>query len=215
MTAERQFFVEKMRGCGRVVIIGPIVYRLGHILLKDGSGVRFSVGSPFMFPQKDWVSPKIEIRITENRGKGMFAVEPISKGEEVVVWGGNYVNKDQAEKARGEGKLVMQFDEDLFSIEDRGESDAYFINHSCEPNVWMKDVFILEAMRDISVGAELTADYVLWETDENKVSKWECGCGSKKCRRIITGKDWKILELQEKYRGHFLPLIQKRIDHLK
>ncbi len=24
---------------------GPIVYRLGHILLKDGSGVRLSVGS--------------------------------------------------------------------------------------------------------------------------------------------------------------------------
>ncbi len=45
MTAERQFFVEKMRGYGRVVVTGPIVYRLGHILLKDGSGVRFSVGS--------------------------------------------------------------------------------------------------------------------------------------------------------------------------
>ena len=25
---------------------GPIVYRLGHSLLKAGSGVRFSVGSP-------------------------------------------------------------------------------------------------------------------------------------------------------------------------
>ncbi len=25
--------------------IGPIVYRLGHILLKDGSRVRFPVGS--------------------------------------------------------------------------------------------------------------------------------------------------------------------------
>ena len=26
-------------------VYGPIVYRLGHILLKDGSGVRFPVGS--------------------------------------------------------------------------------------------------------------------------------------------------------------------------
>jgi SET domain-containing protein len=168
-----------------------------------------------MPPKEDWINPKIEIRNTENRGKGMFAVEPILKGETVVIWGGNYVNKEKAEKAKSEGKLVMQFDEDLFSIEDRGESDAYFINHSCEPNVWMKGTFTLEAMRDINKGEELTADYVLWETDEDKVSKWECRCDSLKCRRHITGKDWQIPELQEKYRGHFLPLIENRIEESK
>ena len=31
--------------CYIVFISGPIVYRLGHILLKDGSAVRFRVGS--------------------------------------------------------------------------------------------------------------------------------------------------------------------------
>ena len=165
-----------------------------------------------MPPKEDWVSPKIEIKNTENRGKGMFAIEPILKGETVVIWGGNYVNKGQAEKARSEGMLVMQFDEDLFSVEDRGVNDAYFINHSCDPNVWMKDAFTLEAMRDIAPGEDLTADYVLWETDEDKISKWECRCGSINCRHQITGKDWQIPELQEKYKGHFLPLIEKRIE---
>lgn len=167
-----------------------------------------------MPPKEDWINPKIEIRTTENRGKGMFAISTISKGEKVLLWGGNYVNKDEAEKAKAEGKLVMQFDEDLFSIEDRGESNAYFINHSCEPNVWMKDAFTLEAMRDIFPGEELTADYVLWETDEDKISKWECLCGSENCRHSITGKDWQKPELQEKYRGHFLPLIEKRINNV-
>lgn len=167
-----------------------------------------------MPPKEDWVNPKIEVKSTENRGKGMFAIEPILKGEAVVIWGGNYTNKEQAEKAKSEGKLVMQFDEDLFSVEDRQESDAYFINYSCEPNVWMKDTFTLEAMRDIFPGEELTADYVLWETDENKVSKWECSCGSVNCRHFITGKDWQRPELQEKYRGHFLPFIEKRIGNL-
>jgi len=167
-----------------------------------------------MTPKEDWINSKIKIRETSNRGKGMFAVEPISQGEVVVIWGGNYVNKQQAEKAQREGKLVMQFDEDLFFIEDRGESNAYFINHSCDPNVWMKDAFTLEARRNINTDEELVADYVLWETDENKVSKWECRCGTLYCRHIITGKDWRLLELQEGYKGHFLPLISKRIENL-
>jgi SET domain-containing protein len=167
-----------------------------------------------MPPKKDWVSPKIKIKNTANRGKGMFAIAPISKGEEVIIWGGNYVNKEQAEKAKSEDKLIMQFDENLFSIEDRGASDAYFINHSCAPNVWMKDAFTLESLKDITPGEELTADYALWETDENKISKWECQCGSTNCRHRITGKDWQMSELQEKYKNHFLPLITKRINNL-
>lgn len=168
----------------------------------------------YMPPKQDWINPKIEIKDTENRGKGMFATEIIFSGEAVIVWGGNYVNKEKADRAKLAGKLVMQFDENLFSIEDRGASDAYFINHSCEPNVWMKDAFTLEAMRDIVPGEELTADYVLWETDENKISKWKCQCGSPKCRHLVTGKDWQISELQDKYKGHFLPLIEKRIKNL-
>ncbi len=166
-------------------------------------------------PKVDWINPKIEIREAANRGKGMFAIEPIIKGEVVIVWGGNYVKRKEAEKAKREGKLVMQFDDNLFSVEDRGECDTYYINHSCEPNVWMRDSFTLEAMKDINKAEELTADYCLWETNEEKISKWKCQCGSSNCRQLITGKDWQIKELQEKYRGHFLPLIQKRINKLK
>jgi SET domain-containing protein len=124
-----------------------------------------------MPPKEDWINPKIEVKKSKACGMGMFAITSIQKDEVVIVWGGNYVNYEEAEKARLENKLVMQFDDDLFSIEDRGTSDAYFINHSCEPNVWMKDTFTLQAMRNINPGEELTADYVLWETDENKVSK--------------------------------------------
>ena len=165
-----------------------------------------------MFPKEDWVSPKIEIRQTENKGKGMFAIAPIIQGEDVVIWGGEYVHAKEAEELKKQGKLVMQFDEDLFSVEDRGESSAYFINHSCEPNVWMKNAYTLQTMRDIAVGEELFADYVLWETDENKISSWECTCGSVHCRHKITGKDWQIVSLQEKYKNHFIPLINKRIE---
>lgn len=168
-----------------------------------------------MPPKNDWVTPKVEIREASNKGKGLFAIDLIKIGEDVVVWGGYFINTLDAQKAKEEGKLVMQFDEDLFSVEDRGESDAYFLNHSCDPNIWMKNAFTLEAMRDIEKGEELTADYAIWEMDENKVSKWECSCGSENCRHRVTGKDWKMEFLQEKYKDHFIPLLNKRIAEQK
>ena len=57
----------------------------------------------------------------------------------------------------------MQRDEDLFSIEDRGNDTGYFVNHSCDANGWMQDAFTLVSKRDINKDEEITADYVIWE----------------------------------------------------
>ena len=161
---------------------------------------------------EDWISPSAEIRPSSIEGKGLYATKPIKKGDLVVIWGGTYTDFKGAEKAKQNGKVVMQWDEDLFSVEDRGETSGYFINHSCEPNLWMKGAYALVAMRNVKKGEELTADYVIWEADEDYVSKWDCNCGSTKCRRRITGKDWRLPELQERYKGRFSPLINKRIE---
>lgn len=169
-------------------------------------------------PSQTWVSPKIEIKKSPLDGKGMFAIKPIKSGEKVLVWGGrwgvDYVDKVNATKAEKEGKLVMQWDENLFSVEEKGDDDTYYINHSCDPNVWMQDTFTLVARTDIKEGEELTADYSLWEADKDFVSKWKCNCGSKLCRGRVTGKDWRIPELQKRYKGHFSPFINKRIKRL-
>lgn len=162
---------------------------------------------------KDWITPKAEIRNASIADKGLFAIHPIKAGEEVVRWRENYVNSENAQKAKLLGKIVMQFDDDLFSIENPGENDTYFINHSCSPNLWMRNSFTLEAKRDIKCGEELTADYAMWEADESHTPEWECKCGSPNCRHKITGKDWKITELQEKYKDHFIPLINRRIKN--
>jgi uncharacterized protein len=105
----------------------------------------------------------------------------------------------------------MQWDDDLYSVDDKGDDDSYFINHSCDPNIWMIDAFTLVARRDIPTNIEITADYALWEADEEYVSRWQCVCGSTLCRRWVTGKDWRIKDLQTRYSGHFSPLINKRI----
>jgi len=30
-----------------------------------------------------------------------------------------------------------------------------------------------------------------------------CACGAPECRRVITGEDWRMSALQERYRGYF------------
>jgi hypothetical protein len=161
-----------------------------------------------------WITSKAQIKVSPISGKGLFAKEDINPGEVVVVWHGTYADKIGAEQAKKNNKLVMQWDDDLFSIEDRGDDDGYFINHACDSSLWMEDAFSLIARRSIKMGEEITADYALWEADENYISKWECGCGSIDCRKKITGKDWRIKTVQEKYKDHFSPLINKRIKSL-
>ena len=164
---------------------------------------------------KDWISPKVEVRSSTLEGKGIFALAPINPGEKIVIWRGRYTNKDGSDKARLEGKLVMQWDEDLYSIEDRGDDQGYFINHSCDSNLWLANAYTLIARRPIYAGEELTADYALWEADDNYISKWVCKCGSVNCRKKVTGKDWRLKEVQKQYQDHFSPLINKRINHYK
>ena len=83
------------------------------------------------------------------------------------------------------------------------------MNHSCDPNVWMLDQVTLVTRREIEPGGELTADYALWEADEGWVGRWECRCGASRCRGRVTGQDWRSRELQERYRGHFSPFIER------
>lgn len=161
--------------------------------------------------KEDWINPKIETRQVIDKGIGMFAIRPIKKGEKVLIWGGEYINKEQAEKAKSKGKLVIQWDDNLFSTEDAGNDRGYFINHSCDPNAWMSDTFTIVAMKDINIGDEITIDYAIFEDNENYISKWECKCGSPICRKKITGRDWELEKLQKKYKNHFSPLINKKI----
>ena len=169
-----------------------------------------------MTPPKDtWINPKIEIKETQNKGRGMFAVELIKANEKILIWGGEYTDAQGATEAKGKGKLVLQWDYNLYSVEDRGDDMGYFINHSCDSNTWMEDAYTLVAKLDIQIGEEVTADYALWEADPNYVSKWNCSCGSPVCRKKITGNDWKLPEVQARYGGHFSPLINKRIEKSK
>jgi hypothetical protein len=165
-----------------------------------------------VFSRPSWLNPKIQIRESATTGRGMYATQALQAGEKALVFGGLYADSQGAAEAQRQGKGVMQWDENVWSIETESDDPVYLINHSCNPNTWMQDAYTLIARRDIQPGEEITADYALWEADEEYVSQWECQCGAPDCRKQVTGKDWRLARLQEAYRGHFSPLMNRRID---
>jgi uncharacterized protein len=172
-------------------------------------------------PRDSWFSPKIEVRASDAHGLGTFARERIEPGEIVEIWGeftkgvqtvAYTSDREFADAARRKGKAVMQWDDALFSVEERGADDGYFINHSCDSNLWFADPFTLIARREIEPGDEVTIDYALFESNDDFVAVADCKCGAAGCRHRVTGADWRRGDLQERYRGHFSPLLNHRIE---
>ena len=89
------------------------------------------------------------------------------------------------------------------------------MNHSCDSSTWMADEATLVARHDIEAGEEATVDYALFTTQSTWMLDTRCRCGSPYCRRIITGDDWRRKEVQERYRNHFSPFINRRIELLE
>jgi uncharacterized protein len=164
-----------------------------------------------------WFHPQLEVRDSPIHGKGLFAKTLIRKGETIMIWGGELYTRQQLADIRA-GKLkVAEFsysfiEEDvLMAAPDDGMD--YFVNHSCDPAVWMVDNVTVVARRDIQAGEEITGDYSVWEADKDYLLE-TCSCGSPLCRGRISGNDWMRPELQERYEGHFLPYISRRIEQL-
>lgn len=73
-----------------------------------------------------------------------------------------------------------------------------YINHSCDPNVFF-DTFSMEiiALRDISVGDEMTFFYPSTEWD--MAQPFQCHCGSPKCLHEIRGAAHISLDVLKTY----------------
>lgn len=178
------------------------------------------VGLTELAPADTWLSPKIDVRASPVHGRGTFALADIAAGETVEVWGqrwqGAMVAEYTADAARAElaaarGLVVMQWDDELFSIEARGGDPGYFLNHSCDPTLWFGDAVTLRASREVPTGEELTLDYALFQEHEEFVAPWRCRCGTTRCRGVVTGRDSMLPDLQSRYAGFFTPLLNKRI----
>jgi len=167
---------------------------------------------------RSWVDARLEVRSSPIHGKGIFANAPIQQGEIVIVWGGILFTLEDIRAGKALEHSYTAIGEGIYlgHTSEQGNSVDDYINHSCDPNVWLVNEITLVARRDISVGDEVTADFVMyWEPDEEESDPWECHCGSALCRKVFTSRDWRRVELHERYGNHFSPYINERIRRLR
>ncbi len=165
-----------------------------------------------------WCDTRLELKPSPTHGKGLFATSLIRRDEIVIVWGGTlYTQQDLADISAGKIKVEpfsYSFIEEDIMMAAPPDGLDYFINHSCDPNVWMSNNVTVVARRDILPGEEIRGDYAVWEAEADYVLT-PCNCGSTLCRGRITGNDWMLPELQKLYENHFLPYISRRIANFK
>lgn len=161
-----------------------------------------------------YLSPKLENRSHPEKGNcGVFACEPVRKGELIALWGGQVLAANKIDPhMENFTQQVLQI-EDGFYLMSPSMEPADCFNHCCDPNVGLSGQIGLVAMRDIVTGEEICLDYAM--CDGSNYDEFDCHCGSPNCRGRITGEDWKRPELWEKYDGYFSPYLQRRIAVLK
>jgi SET domain-containing protein len=160
-----------------------------------------------------WFSPKVEKRSSAIEGRGLFAREAIGAGEIVCVKGGAILDREAFLRIQEEiSPAEIQIENDLFIVPLRAadvEDNLLCLNHSCRPNVGVRGQVTFVALRDLPVETELTIDYAMIDGDPDE--RMECSCGAPQCRKLITGDDWRLPDLQKRYAGYFSRYLEERI----
>lgn len=157
---------------------------------------------------------KIYQKESKIAGSGIFTSKFIKKGE--------YVCRIQGKKFYWEynEKTDRKLGQNWFGLGKNIWVDPIFplshINHSCDPNIGIKGKIMFYALKDISVGEEITFDYSI--TDEEIAWKLNCNCGSKKCRKKMTAIQLLPIKSYKRYLPYvptYFQKIYKRYNNIK
>jgi hypothetical protein len=156
------------------------------------------------------LSAKLVVRESAIAGVGLFARARIEAGEVCSRLSGTVMDDAAfAEYVAGRSRYsALAVAEGVNLVQDE-DDPATMGNHSCDPNMWMGDAVTVVARRGIDIGVEATVDYALMTANED----WSmvCNCRSALCRGVVRGGDWRRIDLQQRYRGHWSPFIEQRI----
>jgi len=127
----------------------------------------------------------------------VFANEKILRGEIITEFDGPIYPWDYDNWTQDLEDHVIQFKENKWRD---SKGIAKLVNHSCEPNCGIKDLFKVVAMRDVEVGEEITWDYEM--TEKNPWWRMKCECGSADCRKEIGNFENMPEKIRQKYKGY-------------
>lgn len=159
-----------------------------------------------------WLNPKIEVRSSAIEGLGLFAKEDIHEGEPIIVMGGLVLTDEEFKSLKLTKYSAAAIGQGLHILLDT-PNPAEYGNHSCQANTWMTNEVTTVAKRRIRAHEEVTVDYAVFTATED----WSmpCNCNSARCRGAVTGGDWRIPEVQQRYAGHFSPFLTARIEYMR
>ena len=150
-----------------------------------------------------WLHPGVEVRPSPIAGVGLFACEDLSAGTVVSRLGGHHVSTAELRDLLAGASSYLdtiQVGPDLHLVLPP-DTPSGKGNHSCDPNLWWSEPYVLQARRDITADEELTTDYATSTRSPDFVMA--CSCGSTLCRATVTGDDWRLPELQLRYGDHW------------
>lgn len=165
----------------------------------------------------NWVNPKTELRRSRIHSSGLYATEPIERDEMVAIWGGYIKPFSEVASYFSNGvetpvEISAITVEDGFVITSMKESEldkGDRINHSCDPNCGIRGQITLVAMRRIGAVEEITFDYAM--VDSFPKYRFQCSCGSRLCRKVVTNDDWKRKDLQMRYGNYFSNYLKEKM----
>lgn len=118
------------------------------------------------------------VRKSKISGKGVFALQDFKKGEVILKWNPKPLKKSEIKLLSPREKTyIVHLVKKYFLM----QSPERYVNHSCEANTTVKNDSDV-AVRDIKKDEEITSDYIKTKGG----SSFECKCGSRKCRKIIS-----------------------------
>ncbi len=158
----------------------------------------------------NFLTPLADTRLVESKGCGSFARQAIAKGTVVATFGGLAANRSELAKYPQERQQrSMQIDLDLYLVGPVQREPGDCINHSCAPNCGMRNATQLVAMHDIKEETEITFDYAM--SDSSTYDEFACSCSTAHCRDFVSGSDWRLGDVRQRYAGFFSPYVQRLI----
>ena len=159
-----------------------------------------------------WLHPAVVVAESPIEGRGLFCTAPIAAGTLVARLGGRLVDGPSLRILLDTSTSYVDTITVLpgLHLVLPGRQPIGFGNHSCDPTLWHTGAFTLSARRDIAAGDEVTVDYATQTAEPEFVL--DCRCGSAFCRGTVTGDDWRLVELQERYGEHWVPALRLLID---
>lgn len=140
-----------------------------------------------LIPTPDYhIHYPLKIQKSKIAGKGAFALSPIPRRKKIGDLGGVIVTMKEAMRLIRDKKVInmVELDNDLALNASANPNDIRFINHSCNPNTFMrvlKDRVEFYALRNINKGEELSCDY----GETHHEGTLPCKCGAPNCRKFI------------------------------